>query len=62
MTNERISVLNEKRKTLHENYRTVAIEWTKYNDFYKQQMSDLGDQIRGIDVEIRRLRTPVEEL
>lgn len=60
MNNAKIADLSEQLKSLHENYRAVAIEWTRYNDLYKSTMSDLGDQIRGINAEIRMLRMPVE--
>lgn len=59
--NQQIAALNEKRKTLHEEYNKVAVEYTKFKDQYIETLSEIGCQIHAVDVEIRMLRTPVEE-
>jgi prefoldin subunit 5 len=59
MRNPAIDTLNKTREELHKSYRETVIKRNNVMDTYSKQMTEIGAQIQEIDMEIRRLRTPV---
>lgn len=59
MDKSKLETLNKKRVSLHEDYRKIVIERNQILKEYTEQMSGIGVQIQEIDMELRRLKTPI---